>query len=379
MPRCGSAPMACRVNWHFKPEEINYVLKDSGTSRADRACRHAASAARARFRSGVTVLSVPTPPEILANYKIDPDHLGAPDFAIDFEILAAASSRATTAQLVPQPQSMIYTSGTTGHPKGVRRFAPTPEQTANAEAHARDDLWPQAGRPRACCPGRSIIPRRTRSACAAGRLGGALVLDAALRRRRILAPDRDARRIDTIFMVPTMFIRLMKLPEEVRGKYDVSSLRHIIHAAAPCPADVKRAMIEWWGPVIYEFYGSTEIRRGHLCHFRGRAEEARHRRQDSRRARNCASSAMMEESCRRARSAKSIRASPAIRFHLSQQAGEARRDRPRRLHHLRRRRLYRRRRLRLHLRPQARHGDFGRRQHLPGRDRGGAACRARRA
>ena len=59
-------------------------------------------------------------------------------------------------------------------------------------------------------------------------------------------------------MVPTMFIRLMRLPEEVRRKYDMSSLRHIIHAAAPCPPDVKRAMIEWWGPVIYEFYGSTE-------------------------------------------------------------------------------------------------------------------------
>jgi long-chain acyl-CoA synthetase len=59
-------------------------------------------------------------------------------------------------------------------------------------------------------------------------------------------------------MVPTMFIRLMKLPDSVRRKYDMSSLRHVIHAAAPCPADVKRAMIEWWGPVIYEFYGSTE-------------------------------------------------------------------------------------------------------------------------
>ena len=68
----------------------------------------------------------------------------------------------------------------------------------------------------------------------------------------------ETEKIDTIFMVPTMFIRLMKLPEEVRRKYDMSSLRHIIHAAAPCPADVKRAMIEWWGPVIYEFYGSTE-------------------------------------------------------------------------------------------------------------------------
>jgi acyl-CoA synthetase (AMP-forming)/AMP-acid ligase II len=55
-----------------------------------------------------------------------------------------------------------------------------------------------------------------------------------------------------------MFIRLMKLPEAVRRKYDMSSLRHIIHAAAPCPADVKRAMIAWWGPVIYEYYAGSE-------------------------------------------------------------------------------------------------------------------------
>ena len=123
---------------------------------------------------------------------------------------------------------------------------------------------------------------------------------------RVVATEK----IDTIFMVPTMFIRLMKLPEEIRNKYDMSSLRHIIHAAAPCPADVKRAMIEWWGPVIYEFYGSTESGAVTFCQFRGRAEEARHGRQDFARARNCASSVTTGRSCRRARSAKSIRASP---------------------------------------------------------------------
>ncbi|WP_268248751.1 AMP-binding protein [Streptomyces brasiliensis] len=58
--------------------------------------------------------------------------------------------------------------------------------------------------------------------------------------------------------VPTMFVRMLKLPEEVRNRYDLSSLRHAIHAAAPCPVDVKRAMIEWWGPILYEFYSSTE-------------------------------------------------------------------------------------------------------------------------
>src|SRR4029079_12829796 len=89
----------------------------------------------------------------------------------------------------------------------------------------------------------------------AGRLGGALVLMPRFEAEEFLELI-ERYRIDTIFMVPTMFIRLMKLPEAVRRKYDVSSLRHIIHAAAPCPADVKRAMIEWGGPVICEFCGA---------------------------------------------------------------------------------------------------------------------------
>src|SRR3978361_1718794 len=71
-----------------------------------------------------------------------------------------------------------------------------------------------------------------------GRLGGALVLMPRFDPETFLRIVQDEK-IDTIFMVPTMFIRLMKLPEEVRRKYDVSSLRHVIHAAAPCPADVK--------------------------------------------------------------------------------------------------------------------------------------------
>jgi long-chain acyl-CoA synthetase len=59
-------------------------------------------------------------------------------------------------------------------------------------------------------------------------------------------------------LVPTMFSRMLKLPEEVRKKYDVSSLKVAIHAAAPCPVQVKEQMIEWWGPIIHEYYGATE-------------------------------------------------------------------------------------------------------------------------
>ena len=83
--------------------------------------------------AGVTVLSVPTPPEILSSYKIDRDHLATPDFAIDLESWLQKKPP-YDGPAVPQPSNMIYTSGTTGHPKGVRRNAPTPAQVANAEA-----------------------------------------------------------------------------------------------------------------------------------------------------------------------------------------------------------------------------------------------------
>src|SRR5450756_2981671 len=87
---------------------------------------------RASIPAGVTVLSVPTPPEILVNYRIDPDHLATPGFAVDLESwLEQQPPYAGSAR--PQPQNMIYTSGTTGHPKGVRRNAPTPSQSASVE------------------------------------------------------------------------------------------------------------------------------------------------------------------------------------------------------------------------------------------------------
>jgi long-chain acyl-CoA synthetase len=242
------------VNWHFKPDEIDYILRDSGTSVL---IGHADMLHQLRntIPSGVTVLSVPTPPEILATYKIDPDHLAKPDFAIDFESWLARHAP-YDGPVVPQPQNMIYTSGTTGHPKGVRRDAPTPEQSAAAE-RMRIMIYGLKAGSRALLPGPLYHSAPNSFGIRAGRLGGALVLMPRFEPEDFLRLV-EAERIDTIFMVPTMFIRLMKLPEQLRRKYDVSSLRHIIHAAAPCPADVKRAMIEWWGPVIYEFYGSTE-------------------------------------------------------------------------------------------------------------------------
>src|SRR6202008_4546849 len=71
-------------------------------------------------------------------------------------------------------------------------------------------------------------------------------------------------RITHLHMVPTMFVRLLRLPEAIKRKYDVSSLEWVVQGAAPCPVAVKQAMIEWWGPVIYEYYGATETGIGTL-------------------------------------------------------------------------------------------------------------------
>ena len=151
---------------------------------------------------------------------------------------------------------MIYTSGTTGHPKGVRRNAPTARENEINEM-LRTLVYGAMPGARCLLPGPLYHSAPNSFGLRAGRLAELLVLmprfDAEMM-LRIIAQER----IGTMFIVPTMFIRLLKLPEPVRRQYDVSSLRHVIHAAAPCPADVKRAMIDWWGPVIWEFYGGTE-------------------------------------------------------------------------------------------------------------------------
>ena len=242
------------VNWHFKPEEINYILRDSGTSVL---IGHAdlLHPLRGAIPPHVTVLSVSIPPEIFATYNIDRGRLPTPDFAIDLETWLARQAP-YDGPVVPQPSNMIYTSGTTGNPKGVRRSAPTPEQITAAE-RLRALIYGLKPDVRALLPGPLYHSAPNSFGLRAGRLGGALVLMPRFDAEDFLRLV-EAERIDTIFMVPTMFVRLMKLPPFVRAKYDTSSLRHVVHAAAPCPADVKRAMLDWWGPVISEYYGSTE-------------------------------------------------------------------------------------------------------------------------
>jgi long-chain acyl-CoA synthetase len=245
---------AVPVNWHFKPEEVDYILKDTGTrvliGHAD-----LLAAVREVIPGDMTPLSVTTPPEIEGGYRIDPLHRRLPQGAEDLERWISRQTPYDGAKL-PQPQSMIYTSGTTGQPKGVRRDAPSQAQAAAAEA-MRARVYGLKPGVRALLPGPLYHSAPNVFALRAGRLGGALFLMPRFDAEGLLRLVQE-QAIDTIFMVPTMFVRLLKLPAVVREKYDLSSLRHIVHAAAPCPPDVKQAMMKWWGPVIHEYYGSTE-------------------------------------------------------------------------------------------------------------------------
>ena len=153
---------------------------------------------------------------------------------------------------------MIYTSGTTGMPKGVRRMPMQPEQAAASERvgaiaygiKPREDQVVLINGPMYHSAPHSYGMMAFRNA-------RTIVLQARFDAEELLALI-ERHRVTHIHMVPTMFVRLLRLPETVRQRYDLSSLRFVVHGAAPCPPEVKRAMIEWWGPVINEYFGSTE-------------------------------------------------------------------------------------------------------------------------
>jgi fatty-acyl-CoA synthase/long-chain acyl-CoA synthetase len=150
--------------------------------------------------------------------------------------------------------SMIYTAGTTGKPKGARRQASDPAaaipRLRALNCVAPDDVHLVAGPLYHSAPGGF--------ASFAHALGQTVVV-----MRKFDAEDAlrtiERHRCTTTFMAPTLIKRLVDLPPEVRGRYDVSSMRAIVVAGAPCPMRVKEAVLAWLGPVLYEFYGSTEL------------------------------------------------------------------------------------------------------------------------
>ncbi len=222
----------CPVNWHFKSEELRHILVDSG------ARLFIAEAELLQALGDVAPSGMPV-----------------------FDPAGWAARRDATPPL-DQPAraprgAMLYTSGTTGRPKGIKRAPSTPAQVATALARSALAYGLEPGM-RALLSAPMYHSAPNAYALGVAQQGGTLFLESRFDAEATLRLI-EQHRITHAYLVPTMYVRLLRLPAEVRERYDLSSMRFVGSTGSPCPPDVKRAMIAWWGPVIHEAYGSSEL------------------------------------------------------------------------------------------------------------------------
>jgi len=244
------------VNWHYTPSETKYILNDCG---ADFLAIHTdlLPQIEGSIHDNMTVMVVETPPEIAAAYKISDHSASIPVNYLNWDRWLEEQDPAGVEEKLA-PASMIYTSGTTGHPKGVKRQPPTAKTMANRLEWiiASFGLDPQLDYV-VLMNGPMYHSAPNGYGIHACRNGGKIIFEAKFDPEEMLQLIEQYE-VTHMHIVPTMFSRLLKLPEDIRNKYDVSSLQFVVHGAAPCPAEIKKAMIDWWGPVINEYYGGTE-------------------------------------------------------------------------------------------------------------------------
>lgn len=232
------------VNWHLTPAEMEYIVADCGAVLVVTSTAFAPLVTE--FMANVPALRT----GIIVDGEVD-----------GFESYADVV-RGTPATPIPDEAEgldMIYSSGTTGKPKGSIRpltdLRPTdhvPEWTAFQELVG---IGPSSVYLSPGAPLYHAAPLRW--AASVHRLGGTVVVmdrfDAAQALRAI-----ERYQVTHSQWVPTMFVRMLRLPDAERARYDLSSHKVAIHAAAPCPISVKQAMLDWWGPIIHEYWGSSE-------------------------------------------------------------------------------------------------------------------------
>jgi long-chain acyl-CoA synthetase len=233
------------INWHFTAAEIGYIVADS---EAKAFFVHERFAAVGTAAAGLAGL----PAAALVGYGDVP---GATPAAV-----LRAGQSAGPPPVRTAGSSMHYTSGTTGRPKGVRRMlsgADPDEAAAGTSLLLQLFGVTEAGGNVHLVSSPNYHTAVTVFGGGALHLGHTLVCLDGWDSERVLALV-EGHRVTNTHMVPTQFKRLLSLPAEVRGRYDVSSMRWLIHAAAPCPPGLKRAMLDWWGPCVYEYYAATE-------------------------------------------------------------------------------------------------------------------------
>lgn len=243
------------INWHLKAEEVAYILADSGAHvlvcHADLLPQIAEG-----LPKRLPLLVVTTPPEIAAAFDVSPELASVRNGDTDWDTWrdGHAPLRDPTGRASP----MFYTSGTTGRPKGVKRQLMQPEQMPAAERVGAITYGLKPNEDQVILMNGPMYHSAPNSyGMMAFRHGCTIVLEPRFDPEDLLQLI-ERHKVTHMHMVPTMFVRLLRLPDEVKARYDLSSLRFTVHGAAPCPAPVKRAMIEWWGPVVHEYFGSTE-------------------------------------------------------------------------------------------------------------------------
>jgi len=242
----------CPINWHFKSTEVGYLLHDSG-ARVLFVHADLLPEVRAAIPPDVTVIAVAPHPHVQQNYRLPTP--AAMDGALPYETWLAQQRAYAGPARTPRGH-MVYTSGTTGHPKGVRRQPANAEQQALALQTVRDGFGIHPG-VRALLSAPLYHSAPSLFAQQALLQGECLALEARFDAEQTLALiERHA--IQTAYLVPVMYVRLLRLPPEVRARYDLSSLRFVASTGSPCAPEVKRAMIDWLGPVIHETYASSE-------------------------------------------------------------------------------------------------------------------------
>ena len=238
------------VNHNLAAEEIAFIVNDSG-AKAIVVAASKATVAEAIVDSTRAV-------QVRLAY-------GGPVHGHDDYDAAMKAVSAVPFPDQPRGSDMLYSSGTTGRPKGIK--VPLPDRQVSEPGDQYVALFvPYFGLSSESVylsPAPIYHAAPLRFCATVQAIGGTVVMMKKFDPEGALQAI-ESRGITHLQMVPTMFVRLLKLDPQVRAKYDLSSLKTAIHAAAPCPPDVKRAMIGWWGPILTEYYASTEGNGGTL-------------------------------------------------------------------------------------------------------------------
>jgi long-chain acyl-CoA synthetase len=232
------------LNNHLRGGEVQYILDDCGAA---------------------ALVTTPAMADVVSSLELGGVPLrlvvgGALAGFDEYEPLVARWA-STPVDDESEGREMLYSSGTTGKPKGVRKTLPnTPlgDPTAAPVQIAMGMARAGAG-PKAVylSPAPLYHSAPLVYSMSMLRLGATVVVMERFDAARCLELI-ERHRVTHAQFVPTMFARMLKLPASERERYDVSSLRYVVHAAAPCPVAVKHAMLEWWGPIIHEYYAGTE-------------------------------------------------------------------------------------------------------------------------